>query len=89
MKVMFFAYIRDYTGTREINFEYCKTVEELLHKLCEKYGKGLSSKIFKGEELSGEIIILVSGRNITHLNGIKTPLCEEDIISIFPVVAGG
>lgn len=89
MVVKFFAYIRDYTHTKETKIDNCGTVKELLQVLCRLYGKKLEEKIFNGDELSSEIIILVNGRHITHCDGINTKLSEEDEISIFPVVAGG
>jgi len=89
MKVRFFAYIRDYTGTKEIECHGCPTLKELLSDLCEKYGGKFRDKVFDGENLSGEIIILINGRHVTHYDGINSRLKEEDEISIFPVVAGG
>jgi len=89
MKVYFFANIRDYTNTKELDFEYCDTLEEFLHKLCNRFGKKLEGLVFKDEELSSEVIIMVNGRHISHLDGIKTKLKEDDKISIFPVVGGG
>ncbi|QSQ09046.1 hypothetical protein H0A61_01403 [Koleobacter methoxysyntrophicus] len=89
MKVKFFAYIRDYTNSREIEFGYCKTVRELLQRLCKKYGQKFKDRVFKGEELSGEVLILVNGRDIVHLNHLNTTLNEDDEICIFPVIAGG
>jgi molybdopterin synthase sulfur carrier subunit len=89
MIVKFFAFIRDYTKTKEIAFEKCETVNELLCRLCDKYGQKFKDKIFVNGELSSEIIILVNGRHISHYEGIDTKLSSEDEISIFPVVAGG
>ena len=89
MKVKYFAYIRNYTGSKEIEINHYKTLRELLLKLCDKYGRKFERKIFKGENLSDEIIILVNGRNIVHLQELDTLLNPEDEISIFPVVAGG
>jgi sulfur-carrier protein len=89
MKIKFFAYIRDYTREKQVNFEYCETVHELLIKLCNKYGSKFEKIIFINDELSNEIIILVNGRHITHMDGINTRLTGNDEISIFPVVAGG
>ncbi|MDF2883121.1 MAG: MoaD family protein [Clostridiaceae bacterium] len=89
MKVKFFAYLRDYTKTKETDVNGCNTVLELLNLLSDKYGKNLSQKLFKDSQLSDEIIILVNGRHIIHLNGVKTEIKENDEISIFPVVAGG
>jgi sulfur-carrier protein len=89
VKVKFFATIRDITKSKSIDFEYFETVDTLLHKLCNKYGDALTKKVFNGSELSNEIIILVNGRHIVHLDGINTKLSENDEISIFPVIAGG
>jgi molybdopterin synthase sulfur carrier subunit len=89
MKVRFFAYIRDYTGTKEINYERCQNLKELLEKLSEQYGKKFRAKVLQGENLSPEIIILVNGRHIAHLNGLATQLGDDDEIAVFPVVAGG
>lgn len=89
MKVKFFAYIRDYTGTKETSTEDCSTLRELLYKLCGRYGKSFSGMIFHGDSLSGDIIILINGRHIEHLKGLDTELSANDEISIFPKVAGG
>lgn len=89
MKINFFAYIRDYTKTKSTEFEYCSTLRELLLKLSELYGEKFRNKVFDGENLSKEIIILVNGRHVVHLEGLDTRLMENDEISIFPVVAGG
>lgn len=89
MKVKFFAYIRDYTKTKVLDIEYDETLEELLHRLCDIFGEKLKKAIFDGDNLSKEIIIMVNGRHVVHLDGIKTKLKNTDEISIFPVVAGG
>ena len=89
MLIKFFAFIRDYTGSKETTSESCADLKELLDKLCDRYGKSFSEKIFKGDRLSEDIIILVNGRHIDHLQGLDTGLGENDVISIFPKVAGG
>ena len=89
MRVKFFAYFRDYTGEKEIKTHHYPTVKELLLFLAEEYGKKMRDALFDRQEISGEVIILVNGRNIYFLDEINTELCDEDEISIFPVVAGG
>lgn len=89
MKVRFFAYIREITGTKEIQHEHCLTVRDLLQELSQRYGHRFREKVLDGERLSSQVIILVNGRNIVHIKGLDTPLKEDDQISIFPVVAGG
>lgn len=89
MKVKFFASIREYTKTKEIEADFCPTLYELLIHLCSIFGSSFSRKIFNGDKISDEIIIMINGRNIVYLQGINTVLSMEDEISIFPVIAGG
>lgn len=89
MKIYFFATIREYTKTKSTDIEHCKTLRDALLKLSDIYGEKFRKKIFEGENLSKEAIILVNGRHIAHLQGLDTMLNENDEISIFPVVAGG
>ena len=91
MQVKFFAYLREYTKCKETDFSYQEDMYQLTHALCDKYGERLRMKMLSsdGEELGEEIIILVNGRHVAHLGGIKTKLLPTDVVSIFPVVAGG
>jgi molybdopterin converting factor small subunit len=45
--------------------------------------------VFDGDDLHGEIIIFVNGRNVRHLQMLDTPLQDDDEVSIFPMIAGG
>lgn len=89
MVIRFFAFFRDYTGTRETSEINCATLKELLDKLCVRYGRIFSERVYSGELLGNDVIILVNGRHIEHLQGLETALSENDEISIFPKVAGG
>ena len=91
MLVKFFAYLRDYTGCKTVDFPYQEDIYKLSHALCETYGSRLRGKMLTldGEELGEEIIILVNGRHVAHLGGIHAKLEPTDVVSIFPVVAGG
>lgn len=89
MIVRFFAFFREYTGSKEICADSCPDLRELLDRLCTRYGGRLRAKLFTGDRLSGDIIIMVNGRHIEHLDGLDTKLGENDEISIFPRVAGG
>lgn len=55
---------------------------ELLEKLYATYPG------FK-EELEKGFMILVNGKNIEHLQGLQTPLEENDVVSIFPPLPEG
>jgi molybdopterin synthase sulfur carrier subunit len=89
--VKFFAGIRDKTGCKETNIPHEKDVRALLYALSAKYGAGLQTKLLSedGMRLGPGIIIFVNGRNLEHLGGIETPLQPDDVVLVFPVVAGG
>ncbi len=91
MQVKFFAYLREYTGCKAVDFPYEEDIYHLAHALCARYGDKLRKKMLTedGEGLGEEIIILVNGRHVEHLGGIYTKLSPKDVVSVFPVVAGG
>jgi len=90
MKVKFFATYRDITRRKEEEVAAPADIWELLQSLCERYG-GFRAELISpgGADIHEEAIILVNGRNIHYLGGKNTPLTEADIVSLFPLVAGG
>ena len=91
MRVKFFAYIRDYTGCKEAEVPYRATVRDLARMLSDLYGKRLREELYDTdrESLSPKIIIMVNGRHVAHLGGIDAVLKADDVVQIFPLVAGG
>jgi molybdopterin synthase sulfur carrier subunit len=90
MTVKYFATIRTYTGETERRVEHAPAdLRELVTALAGRYGTSFRRAVFSGDELNGEIIILVNGRNVLYLQGLDTPLKADDEVSIFPMVAGG
>jgi len=91
MQVKFFATIRSLSGRLEdqVGPVTPPTVRGLLAELSGRYGGAFRDRMFDGAELSSTIIILVNGRHIEHLAGLETPVGNDDVIAIFPVVAGG
>jgi molybdopterin synthase sulfur carrier subunit len=94
MRVKFFAYIRNYTGCKEAEVPYSATVRDLARTLADLYGKRLRDELFDtttpdNEALSPTIIIMVNGRHVAHLGGIDAALKADDVVQIFPLVAGG
>ncbi len=81
--VKFFATLRDITGKREIEIKNVKNVGELLHRLYEIFGDEFKN------EVEGRNMILVNGRNILDMDGYKTEIKDEDIVSVFPPAGGG
>lgn len=81
VKVKVFATLIKLTGRKILEIP-AENVEELLEKLYAAYPG------FK-EELEKGFMILVNGKNIEHLQGLQTPLEENDVVSIFPPAGGG
>jgi molybdopterin synthase sulfur carrier subunit len=65
------------------------SVWDFMTKLGESKGPRLLKKLMKKDKIRSEIRILVNGRDITYLRGLKTKLKDHDLISVLPVVGGG
>lgn len=90
MTIKYFADIREVTGREDQEWTApAPTLRVLLAALCDAYGAALSRRVFMAGELHGMITVLVNGRNVVHLAGLDTPLREDDVVAIFPMVAGG
>ena len=90
MEVRYFADIRTLAGTiEEERTSVPPTVSDLLAVLSAEKGPSFENRVFPGGKLSDTMIILVNGRNILHLNGVRTPLNPDDVVAVFPMVAGG
>ncbi len=96
MTVKYFATIRSYTGETARRIDGAPTdLRELLTQLAQRYGAPFRRAVFADgtdgadESLHDQIIILVNGRNVRHLQRLDTPLAPDDEVSIFPMVAGG
>jgi molybdopterin synthase sulfur carrier subunit len=90
MRVKFFATYRELTGCKETNLVAPTDVLALLDELALRYGTAMRKKLFtESGEISYDAILLVNGRNISHLSGAETPLSDKDEVSLFPMVAGG
>jgi molybdopterin synthase sulfur carrier subunit len=90
VEVRYFADIRPLAGTsEEERTAVPPTVNHLLAVLAAEKGTAFENRVFPGGKLSDTMIILVNGRNILHLNGVQTPLKPDDVVAVFPMVAGG
>jgi len=89
IKVKIFATLRDSVGWKEK--EYNVEAKDINDFLKEVVGGKLYNIIMdksKGE-LNPQYKILLNGRDIDFLEGLKTKLKDQDLIAIFPPVGGG
>jgi MoaD family protein len=89
VKVRSMARFRHILGNeREANLSNGSSVEDLLNALCAEHSE-LQALLFEGSELKEDVNILVSGKNIESLRGMKTELSEGDEVVLFPAAIGG
>lgn len=86
-----FGHIGTTIGATELKVDVAgDTVKNLLDTLVKKVGDRLHKILYpKGDQLSELLYILVNGRNIRHINGLETELKDGDVVSLFPITAGG
>lgn len=95
VSVRFFTTLREVTGKREEALEFSQgeavTVEKVLKRLAEHYGKGFTEYVYDGRtgEVKGFLQFLVNGRSASTLKGLKTELVDGDVLAILPPVGGG
>jgi molybdopterin synthase sulfur carrier subunit len=88
--VKYFADIRKLTGCEaEPWHAAAPSLRDLVEQLGERHGAPLHDRVVERGQLSSTIIVLVNGQNIEHLRGLDTPLGADDVVAIFPMVAGG
>ncbi|HSD58988.1 MAG TPA: ubiquitin-like small modifier protein 1 [Methanotrichaceae archaeon] len=92
VKVRSFAGFRHILG-RESEVELDQVDQEdkvgdLLNALCAAHGE-LRALLFDQAGLKEDVNILVNGKNIESLQGMKTELSEGDEVAIFPAAIGG
>lgn len=87
LELRFFATFREAVGQKTLTPEYPEgtTVGDVLTDLAEEYDMNL----FEDGDLRAQLSIMKNGKDIVHLDGLDTPLDEEDVLSVFPPVAGG
>ena len=89
LELRFFATFREAVGTKTITRDYdARTVGEVLVALESEF-EGLSGEILADGAVRGQVNVLLNGRDVTHEQGIDTPIEPDDTLSIFPPVAGG
>lgn len=91
MQALLYATLRQIAGTREVEIpvEGHQTVGEVLHVLVERYPRLSKAIWYPDGSLAAHVAVLLNGRDVRHLNGVDTPLSDDDCLAVFPPVGGG
>ena len=90
MLVKFFATYRQITGCQSCDVPAPGNVLALMEDLSKRWTEFRSLILSEdGTDKGDDVIIMVNGRHIEHLDGVATKLTEDDYVAITPLVAGG
>ena len=90
--VRFFTTLREITGKKEESLELLKpiSVDALLRQLSKKYGKEFDDYMFDEiGDVRGHLQVLINGRSVSTMQGLKTELKDADQVAVLPPVGGG
>jgi len=82
--VKLFANLRKLAGTKELSITG-STLEAVLNELVEQK-PALDGVILESGEIRPHVVITINGHNATDLNLTVT---EQDVVAMFPPIAGG
>lgn len=90
MLVKFFATYRQITGCRTCDVPAPRDVLALMDDLSQRWPAFRELLLNEdATDLGEDVIIMVNGRHINHLDGVATKLSEQDYVAVTPLVAGG
>lgn len=91
VRVEFFGTLREIGENKIWEVKEVISLVDLLKEMAKRYGFKFEKQIFcpKGNELNQYVILMINGRPISLLDGIKTTLNEGDKLSFLIPVSGG
>jgi molybdopterin synthase sulfur carrier subunit len=91
MQIRLYATLRQIVGEKivEIPIGTEKTIGDVLRSLVRQYPKLDESIWYPDGSLAGHVAVILNGRDVRHLDGVDTPLSDEDILDVFPPIGGG
>jgi molybdopterin synthase sulfur carrier subunit len=89
-KIMLFATLREKYGVKDLNVKCDGTVFNLIENASKILGKSFFEEVYDKNQgkVKENIIFMINGRNIKDL-GEKVRIKDNDVIAIFPPIAGG
>jgi molybdopterin synthase sulfur carrier subunit len=91
MVIRLYATLRQRAGTRDVDVAWRDgaSVGDALRQLIEQR-PALDGYVLDPQgRVVPYVSVFVDGRDIRHLDGLATPIGEDDEIAVFPPVAGG
>ena len=92
LKVKFYSLFRINlkSAGKEYELDGEISIAELINKLDQDYDGYFSKKLLEEDgSISSGAIILVDGKNIIHLDKLKTEVGNQATVTLFPPSAGG
>jgi MoaD family protein len=82
--IKLYANLRKLADIKEMTVEGC-TVREVVNELV-RQKPAIGEIVLQHGELASHVIVTLNGHNITDF---ETPVVEQDIVAVFPPLAGG
>jgi MoaD family protein len=82
--IKLYANLRKLAGTKEISIAG-KTIQEVVSELA-RQKPPVGEIVIQNGGLAPHVVVTLNGHNITDL---ETPVVEQDIVAVFPPLAGG
>ena len=90
VKVRLFGDVAEKVGSKhKIELEEDSTIISLTNQIQRETGYSRGGYIGNFKVGGPDLAIMVNGKNIQLLDGIKTKLCDDDDVVIMPFVVGG
>jgi molybdopterin synthase sulfur carrier subunit len=86
-----FGPIRRTTGATviELDVKESSTIRDVIQRVIDLYGEQFSRLVIDNGKVSGNLILLLNGRDTQRLDGLNTIVSQDDEVTILPHVQGG
>ncbi|WP_280768332.1 ubiquitin-like small modifier protein 1 [Salipaludibacillus daqingensis] len=75
--------------TIQVSYREGQSIDEILADVTNQF-PDMEEELFTEEhQVRQHVHVFINGKNIIHLNGLKTEVKPEDQLALFPPVAGG
>ena len=90
VKIEFMAELAALAKTELLEVRSGETVSHVLAAVTERLGLDLKKRLFHADgSFADDVFILVNGQHIRYLKGLRTPLQENDTVTLIPFIEGG